>query len=704
MLEYRILGPVEVVTDAGPIPLGGSKPRLLLGALLAERGRTVPPDRLVDAVWSEAPPPTARALVQTYVSQLRRALRPHGAEPAIVTTAAGYRVQPPDGALDHEAFTRLARAGRQAMAEERPAEAVDAFDRALGLWRGAAFGGTDNRYFHGTVAYLDELRLDVLEERGSAALATGRLDDLAGELVPLVARYPARERFLAQLMTVLYRLGRRADALAAFLAGRAVLLDELGIEPGAMLAATHLAILRDDAGVLGSLRPVRGRSLPAQPPAVPAGSGRGRSRPAQLPAVPAGSGRRPDAPARARPVQLPAVPADFTGRDRELEAIVAGLTAARPVPAVPIHVVTGAVGSGKTTLANRAAHAVAAHYPDGQLHVELRGGTDAPADPADVLSRLLRALGDDPSDAGSDPAVRLRERLAGRRLLLVLDDARDNDQLAPLLPGAPTCAVLITSRYRRVGPPGAGRTEIGAFDPDTSRLFLERIVGAERLSAEPEAAAAIVAACGGLPLALRPAGERLAAHPGWPLAALAGRLADSNRRLHELAGRPADGNRRLDELAGRPADGNRRLDEPTDDGRREPPDGDRRLGEPADEDQRLDEPAGGGPDVRAALQRAYRTLDRDARRALGRLATLGRPDVPSWALAPLLGVPARAAEEIVARLVDAHLLDLAGHDPAGRPRFGMHELTRLFAAERYRAETAQSRPVARYSRATARMQ
>ncbi|WP_426502680.1 NB-ARC domain-containing protein [Dactylosporangium sp. McL0621] len=368
---------------------------------------------------------------------------------------------------------------------------------------------------------------------------------------------------------------------------------------------------------------------------------------------------------------------------------------------MPIHVVTGAVGSGKTTLANRAAHAVAAHYPDGQLHVDLRGGTDAPADPADVLARLLRALGDDPSGAGSDPAVRLRERLAGRRLLLVLDDARDNDQLAPLLPGAPTCAVLITSRYRRVGPPGAGRTEIGAFDPDTSRLFLERIVGAERLSAEPEAAAAIVAACSGLPLALRPAGERLAAHPGWPVAALAGRLADSNRRLDELAGWPPAGNRHLDE----PAGGGRRLDESTGGGRRlDESTDDRHLDKPTDDDERLDEPAGGGPDVRAALQRAYRTLHRDARRALGRLATLGRPDVPSWALAPLLGVPARAAEEIVARLVDAHLLDLAGHDPAGRPRLGMHELTRLFAAERYRAETTQSRPVARYSRATARMQ
>ncbi|MFI5908294.1 BTAD domain-containing putative transcriptional regulator [Dactylosporangium sp. NPDC051541] len=478
MLEYRILGPIEVWNDVGPVDLGGPKPRYLLGALLAERGRTVPPDRLVDAVWSDEPPPSARALIQTYVSQLRRALRPHGAEPSIVTTGAGYAARPPDGALDHQAFLGLAGAGRQALAADRPAEAIDAFDRALALWRGAAFGGTDNRYFRGTAAHLDELRFDVLEERFTAALAADRLDGLAVELAPLVARYPARERFLAQLMTVLYRLGRRADALAAYAAGRTALLEELGVEPGAMLAATHLAILRDDVAVLGPVR-----------------------------VTPRRAGGR-------HPAQLPAVPADFTGRERELDAIVAGLTSAGPVPAVPIHVIAGGVGTGKTTLANRAAHALADRFPDGQLHVDLRDR----ADPDDVLHTLLRALGTDPGGTAERP-VQLREALADRRLLLVLDDAHDNDQLAPLLPGSPSCAVLITSRFRRVGPPGADRTELGAFDTGTSLRFLERMLGAGRLWAEPGAAAAIVAACGGLPLALRSVGEHLAAHPGWPLSA-----------------------------------------------------------------------------------------------------------------------------------------------------------------------------------------
>ncbi|WP_433223042.1 BTAD domain-containing putative transcriptional regulator [Dactylosporangium sp. CS-047395] len=545
MLEFRILGPIEVWNGAGPVDLGGPKPRFLLGALLAERGRTVPLDRLVDAVWSDEPPPTARALVQTYVSQLRRALRPHGAEPAIVTNGAGYVARPPAGTLDREAFIRHAGAGRQAMVAGRPAEAVDAFDRALALWRGAAFGGTDNRYFRGTAVHLDELRFDVLEERFTAALAADRLDGLAGELAPLVARYPARERFLALLMTVLYRLGRRADALSAFVAGRAVLLDELGVEPGAMLAATHLAILRDDTAVLGPVR-----------------------------VTPRRSGGR-------RPAQLPAVPADFTGREWELNGIIAELTATAPVPAVPIHVIAGPVGTGKTTLANRAAHAVADRFPDGQLHVDLHG-RDTPADPAAVLHHLLRALGATVPYGAADRAVRLREALAGRRMLLVLDDAFDNEQLAPLLPGSPSCAVLVTSRYRRVGPPGATRTGLGPFDAGTSLRFLERMVGAERLRAEPVAAAAIVEACGGLPLALRPAGERLAAHPSWPLAALG-----------------------LDDLAG---------------------------------------------DFKIKIQQLYGLLDPEARHALDHLAGLDR-------------------------LVDAHLLDLAG------PRLRMHPLTRRFALE-----------------------
>ncbi|WP_328839305.1 AfsR/SARP family transcriptional regulator [Streptomyces europaeiscabiei] len=595
-LEFRLLGPVEAWHGDRPLRLGGPKPRALLAVLLLRAGQVVPADALVDVIWGDEPPDTARALVQTYVSALRRALPAEVAE-AIETRPPGYVMRPGVGRVDLAEFEARTADGRRAAADGHHTEAALLLRQALELWHGPALGGVGDA-LRGEAGRLEEARQAALEERIAAELeAGGHEAELVTELTALVGARPTRERPRGQLMLGLYRLGRQADALAVYAQGRAVLAEELGLDPGPELNRLYEAILRADPTLLASTT----ATTAPQPAAAP------------------------------RPVSLlPPAIGDFTGREEELARVVAGLTGARE--AMPVVVVSGAAGVGKSALAVQAAHRVADEYPDGQLYAELHGFSE-PVPPAEVLGRLLRALGADPPEDTAERGDLFRSLVAGRRILLVLDDANGEAQVRPLLPGSATCGVLVTSRARLGGLVGARRTDLDVLDDARGLELLTRVTGPERTPDDPREQAAarrIVELCGGLPLALRIAGARLATRRHWTPSVLAERLADEHRRLDELSV--------------------------------------------------------GDLEVRAGLGLSYQALDECARRVLRRIAALGSADVAVWAVAALSGMPEDEAEENLERLLDAQLINCPGTDQVGQPRYRLHDLVRVYAAERAEAE------------------
>ncbi|GII75738.1 SARP family transcriptional regulator [Sphaerisporangium rufum] len=585
-MEIRLLGPVEVWSDGRQVPLGGSKPRALLAALLLGEGRAVTVERLTEVLWQDDPPPTARGIVQTYVALLRRAFTRAGLPEVIVTHRVGYAAKVPPDALDKTVFERLVDQGRREARQEDHRRAGDSFRTALALWRGPALGGIADPYLRAEASRLEELRLTVLEERIAADLAADRTEGLIEELTELVATHPARELLRRDLMMVLYRAGRQADALAVYQHGRRVLVEELGVEPGAELRQAHESILRSDPALLGGTK---------NPP----------------------------------PRQLPSPPPDFTAREAEVAELRDRL--ARP-GAIPVCVIFGAAGVGKSTLALRAAHEVASSYPDGQLYVELRGTTEAPATPQEVLGRLLRELEPAASPPGTleERAARYRSLLAERRKLIVLDDAGAERQVRPLLPGAPGCGVIVTSRNRLAGLAGAAVLDLGLLPDEAALRLLERVAGPDRVAADPDAARRIVRQCGGLPLALRISGARLASRRHWSVARLADRLADEQRRLDELAA--------------------------------------------------------GDQQVRAGIALSYDLLPAGAKTALRRLGLLGLPSFPVWVTAAAMETGLDQAEELLDHLVDTSLASVTGTDAAGRTRYRLHDLVRLFARERAVAE------------------
>ncbi len=565
MAYFAVLGPLAIESPPGHWPvLRGERQRTLLAVLLLNANQYVHVDVLVEALWPDLPPKSYTSNLHTYVSRLRD--RIDGL--VIENGPLGYRLRVAPDELDLLIFRAATIAGQAAA---RAGDAVGAsghLRRALAQWRGPVLAGLHVPRLDADVARLESERLAVFEDCVDAELSAGRHGELTGELKAMITEHPLRERLAAQLMIALHRAGLQSDSLEIYRRLRTTLIEELGVEPGAEVRRVHAAVLRGEDPV--------------------------------------------PRPASVWPLcQLPPDIADFAGRDAEL----AELTALLDGPGVPVAVLSGEPGAGKSALAVRTAHRLRAKFPDGQLFVPLEARPIG-----DVLADLLRALGVTgpaiPDDVQARSAV-YRGRLTDRRVLVVLDDAADPDQVRALLPGTPGCAVLVTSRWRLSGLAGARRLALEPLSDAEAVRLLEALAG-ERVSAEAADAARIAAACDNLPLALRIAGSRLAIRPHLRLAQLADRLEDEVRRLDELTVRD--------------------------------------LG------------------VRSSIALSYQALRPLARRALRLIGRCRNLDLPVWAVTTLIDDP--AADDAVDELVEASLLEATSGD-----RYRLHDLVRLYATE-----------------------
>ncbi|MEU5263759.1 BTAD domain-containing putative transcriptional regulator [Amycolatopsis sp. NPDC021455] len=503
-MKFGMLGPLEVWDGDERLNLGGPQQRALLAVLLVNANSVVSADRLIDHLWGERPPDSARRLLKGCIAGLRKALRV-GRTDRLLTHPPGYLLEVLPGERDLDRFDELVEtAGR--LPDDPPVQAA-ALREALSCWRGPALDGLVPEACRAEAARLDERRLSVLEQRVDLDLRIGRYPELVAELQALVRQHPLRERLWAQLMLALHGANRQSDALAVYRRIRRSLVEQLGVEPSATLRQAHRVVL---AG-------------------TPEAAARTTARAGASPV----------------PAQLPAVAAGFTGRDAELAELTHLLTASRS--AVPILAVLGAPGVGKTELALRWAHAVRDRFPDGQLYVDLRGyDPGPPLAPAVALAGVLAGLGVAEPDHAvevDERAARFRTAVSGRRVLLVLDNAATVEQIRPLLPGTPSCAVVVTSRNTLPGLValhGAHRLGLGPLPPEDARTLLRKLIG-ERADAEPLAAAALAEHCDRLPLALRVAAEYVTGRPAEHLAVLAGELGEHRLEVLEAGGDPRAG-------------------------------------------------------------------------------------------------------------------------------------------------------------------
>ncbi|WP_194915782.1 AfsR/SARP family transcriptional regulator [Catenulispora rubra] len=614
---FGLLGPVDIRLDGVPSPLPSARTRALLAALLCQANRVVSVDGLVDAVWGADPPDGAVTTLRSHVMRLRRCL---GSEAGRLETAApGYRILlDPGTELDTRIFVARYQAGQAAAAAGDWHTAARFAAEALALWRGEPLADVPSELLHlEEAAAWAELRVEAIELRARADIALGRAADAVAPLRRLAADHPHREPAYALLMSALAAADRRAEALQVYRLLRAVLVRDLGMEPSPELRALHQGILAMDAG---------------KKAAVADGVGDGAAETAI--AEPEGTDDELNASFVAWPTPrtLPWDTADFTGREDELRRIVEAVTRSLESRAAFAVVIDGMAGVGKSALATHAAHLLTDRFPDGQLYADLLGSSPSPADPHDVLTSFLRLLGIAPADlptSGLERGALYRSLLAERRVLVLLDDVHDGKQLAPLIPSAPGSVLLATTRDRHVGIAGALRVSLSPLTPPESHTLLVRMAGAERTTAEPEATAEILAACAGLPLALRAAGGRIAARPTWQIADLASRLARPNG---------ADGARFFDEL---------------------------RYGD---------------HDVRATFETAFAALAATGSgttlaTSLCLLGLWNGTELGLPVAASLLDRPPADAEQILERLVDLNLLQSPRHG-----RYLLHDLIREFAA------------------------
>jgi DNA-binding SARP family transcriptional activator len=584
-LRFSVLGPVRAWRDDDPLPAGSPQQRALLAALLLREGRTATASELIDALWGDEPPSQALAAVRTYASRLRKAL---GSE-VLVSESGGYAIQSlGEGALDLARAQELAADAEKARGAGDLCRARELLRDALGQWDGEPLASVPGPYAETQRARLEEWRLQLLESRLDMDLEQGCHAEAVSELTALTAAHPLRERLRELLMLALYRSGRQAEALAVYADTRRLLADELGVDPRAGLKELQQRILQADPGL----------AEPSAPPAEPAA-------------------------ASVRPAQLPATVTDFTGRAsfvQELSDVLASASSAEG-QVMAVSALAGIGGVGKTTLAVHVAHQARGAFPDGQLYVDLQGAGARAAEPETVLGAFLRALGTADSaipDSLAERSALYRSVLDGRRVLVLLDNARDAAQVRPLLPGTEGCAALVTSRVRMVDLAGAHLVDLDVMSPEEALQLFTKIVGEERVASEREAALDVVAACGFLPLAIRIAASRLAARRTWTVSVLAAKLADERRRLDEL---------QAGDLA-----------------------------------------------VKATFELGYGQLEPAQARAFRLLGLADGPDISLAAAAAVLDLPVEDTEDLLESLVDTSLLESAA---PGRYRY--HDLVRLYA-------------------------
>ncbi len=605
--DFCLLGPLLVRSGSVVVPVRRGKQRAVLAALLLSDGKVVSLDELGEILWGPWPPPSARVTVQNYVMRLRKALADTDGS-RISTQSHGYLIRVDPGELDVTRFEALLDAAREAARDSSWDTAAAKSRAALLLWRGEPLADVDSEVLAAReVPRLAELRLQALEVRIDADLHLGRQAEVIAELRQLVTGHPLREHLHGLLMLALYRDGRQAEALAAYQDARRVLVEELGTEPGMELRELHQRMLAGDPAL-----------------AVP--------------------GPATHAAGAAAPRELPAGVAHFTGRTSELAALSTLLGAAgdQMPGTVVISAIGGTAGVGKTALAVHWAHQAAGRFPDGQLYVNLRGYDPAqPVTAADALAGFLGSLGVAGQDIPAEEAgraARYRSLLAGRRMLVVLDNAGSAEQVRPLLPGDPACAVVVTSRDALTGlvaRDGARRLDLDLLPLEDAVGLLRALIGA-RVDADPAAAALLASRCCRLPLALRVAAELAAARPAVPLAELVGELADRQRRLDLL---DASGDPRCA--------------------------------------------------VRAVFSWSYRHLDTAAARAFRLLGLHPGPDLDSYAAAALAGTTPAGAGQLLDQLAHAHLIQ-----PARPGRYGMHDLLRAYARELAAQDGKQEQPAA----------
>jgi len=582
--------------DARPISLTSSRQRALLGALALSAGRLVSVDTLARCVWGEELPERIRGSLQTYVMRLRR----HLGEEAVVTEPDGYRLAVDPMRVDALRFLRiLDTAAEQAgvpggSTVERERREREMLAEALELWRGTPLEGVGSPALtENWVPLLTERYLFAVERRIDLDDGVAPDSELAAELTDLVAQHPLRESLWERLVRVLARSGRRAEALARYAKLRALLAEELGVEPGARLRELHAELLSSDA----------------EPQAAP----------------------RPQVPR-----QLPFDVTSFTGRDAEIAELDRFLDE-RPGSSTAIAVIEGTAGVGKTSLAVHWAHRVRDRFPDGQLFLDLRGhsaGTPVTSDAA--LARILRAVGVGPEAIPSTVEERsalLRSRMAGARMLLLLDNAHDANQVRPLLPGSGNLVVVTSRNQLRglVAREGAKRLALRSFDKNDAKALLAGSVGYARLQAEPEAVEELAELCGRLPLALALAGERASRFSELSIAGIVDELRDQRVRLDTLR-----------------------------------------------------DPQDAGTDLRAAFSWSYNALRPAAARMFRLLGLHPGVDISLPAAAVLGGTPVREARELLDQLASAHLLNQPSAD-----RYQFHDLLRVYAVERVEQEHSE---------------
>ncbi|PIM73646.1 AfsR family transcriptional regulator [Streptomyces sp. JV178] len=509
-LSFRVLGPLKAEIEGEPLALGGARQRKVLAMLVLSAGQVVSVDSLTEAVWQGAPPTTARNQIAICITALRRIFRSASVDDELIRTAHhGYTLIQGDHRIDVQAAHALLAEARTAAAEGRTEEAASCYERLLGMWYGPPLEGLTGGHLDHATARLGELWLDLNEEYAALQIQLGRYRAAANRLVTLVEEHPLREQARLHLMSAQHLAGRRADALETYRAGRKVLVEELGIEPGPALQQLHRRILQDSETALTRDQPPHPRT--AAPTSTPA--------------------------------QLPLPAAAFTGREEEialLDELVHTSASAEPLA---IAALSGASGVGKSALAIHWANRVAEHYPDGQLFMDLCGYDvhEKPVSAMKALDSSLRALGVHgaliPTDL-KERAALYRSLMDGKRMLIVLDNVRSIDQILPLFPGRGDCCVVITSRDPLgdlTGDYPVLRIPLRPLNTDEACRMLGVMIGPERVGAEPGMAARLAQLCDGLPLALRILGAQLVNKPHRSLSQLAARLADRRRRLDLLS-------------------------------------------------------------------------------------------------------------------------------------------------------------------------